>query len=549
MPVNEDYFDLHFPKGGVDISRQAMKQPWRDGPRRPDGEPTRIYTCASAVNVRAYSPSDLRIRGGSRGGLKKYVADPVIAGWLVQHLNTVVGVSSSGVSGSGTLQGSLSGRVVTVIAVCQGRVFYFLPADDPEDRVFAEATNNSSTTPPLNFSGVVESSANNQKLYLVDGARYRVYQPLVNTVSDWVATAGTLPVDSDGNRARLITTWRGRTVLSGLLKDSANWFMSAVSDPLDYDYSPSSQTPTQAVAGNNSRLGFIGDTVTALMAYNDDILLFGGNASIYAMRGDPMTGGTLDLITSSIGVAWGRAFCQDPRGVIYFMSNTGSIYAMAPGQQPERMSTPIDKLVQDIDTGLTNVRLEWNERSKGLHVFMTTLAAATQTDRHLFWEATTNAWQPDSFAQKKHNPLASCVLDGNTPGDRVVLIGSWDGYVRAFDHDAETDDGTPIESEVWLGPLLTKDFDEVRLQSLQPVFAEASGEVNYAIHVGRTAESALASEPVLTGKWNASRNLTDLIRKSGHAIYVRLYSTKKWALEAIRAAMSRNLSKIRRRGA
>jgi hypothetical protein len=544
----ETYLDLHYPRGGMDVSRAAMNQPWREGPPRPDGEPTRIYTAALNQNTRGLEPLTSRNRGGSRSGLKPFLESAAVSGWLVQHLATIAGVSSSGVSGSGTLQGSLSGRVVTGIAVCQGKVFWFRPADTPAERAFAEATNNASTTPPLNFTGVVESSANNQKLYMVDGTHYRVYQPIVNTVSDWTATAGAMPTDSSSNAARLITTWRGRTVLSGLLEDAQNWFMSAVSDPTDFDYSPDETTPTQAVAGNNSRLGFIGDIVTALMAYNDDTMFFGGNQSIWMMRGDPMAGGELDAVTHSIGVCWGRAFCSDPRGVIYFMSNTGSIYAMAPGGMPEKLSTPIDRLLQDIDTGAVNVRLEWNERYKGLHVFTTTLEEATQTDTHLFWEMPNNAWHRDVFKNKRHNPLASCVIDGNTPFDRVVLIGGWDGFVRSFDPDAEDDDGYDIESEVWLGPLLTKNFDEVMLKYLQPILATGSGDLNWAVHAGKTAEEALSSTAVLSGKWEAGRNFSDLVRRAGHAIFVRLYSTNRWAIEGVRASLGPNLSKVRRRG-
>lgn len=544
----EQLRDLHYPKGGIDVSRSAMSQPWREGPPNPDGEPTRIYTAPIAVNTRGYDPLTSRLRGGSRVGLARYVEDPVVADWLVQHLATVTGVDHSGVSGSGTLQGSLSGRVVTGIAVSQGRVFSFQPVDELSTRSFTEATNNSSTTPALNFTGIVDSSPNNQKLWMVDGQHYRVYQPIVNTVSDWTATAGSLPVDTDSNTCRLITTWRGRTVLSGLLEDAQNWFMSATSDPQDYDYSPATQTPTQAVAGNNSRLGFIGDIVTALIAYSDDVLIFGGNQSIYAMRGDPMTGGELDLVSNSLGVAWGRAYCQDTRGAIYFMSNTGSLYVMSERSPPEKLSTPIDKLLQDIDSGATNVRLEWNERYKGLHVFMTTLDEATQTDTHLFWEMPNNAWHRDVFKKKEHNPLASCVIDGNTPADRVVIVGSWDGFVRSFDPDAADDDGQKIESEVWIGPLLTKNFDEVMLKYIQPILAKGSGNLSYAIHVGRTAEEALLSSSVLQGSWKAGRNFSDLVRRSGHAIFIRLYSTNRWAIEGIRASLSANMSKIRRRG-
>lgn len=545
MPANEIYRDLHFPKAGLDLSRSAMAQPWRQGPPGPDGAPTRVYTSAKELNVRGYDPFTRRLRGGSRCGLSMYVNGAAVDGWLIQHLNTVVGVDPED-----AVQGSQLGRVVTGIAVCQGRLFSFQPADDLADRTLTEATNSADTDPPMNFSGIVSSSADNQKLYLVDGTHYRFYTPATNVVDDWTASAGSLPEGSDSDTARLITTWRGRIVLSGLITDSQNWFMSAVTDPRDFDYSPTSQTPTQAVAGNNSRLGFIGDVITALMAYNDDVLLFGGNTSIYAMRGDPMTGGEIDLVTNSIGVAFGDAFTQDPKGNIYFMANTGAIYMMAPGQQPERLSQPIDSLLQQINTGEVAVRLVWDERARGLHVFVTTLAAATLTDRHYFWEYPNNAWHQDYFANKKHNPLASCVIDGNTPEDRVILLGGWDGFIRSIDPSATTDDGKKIESEVWIGPILTKDFDEVDLKSIQGVLAESSGNVDWAIYSGATAEEALAAaEPEISGTWEAGRNLTELVRVSGHAIFIKLSSTDRWAMEAVRGALSPNMSKVRRRGA
>lgn len=544
MPANEQYQDLHFPKGGIDVSRAAMSQPWREGPRKWDGEPTRIYTSADGVNVRGFDPLTTRYRGGSRVGLARYCPTPVISGWIVQHLNTVVGVEE-GVA----TQSSLLGRVVTLVAVSQGRVFWALPADDPNDRVLTEATNNSATTPPLNFTGVMQSSPNNQKLYMVDGVHYRYFVPLTNTVETWTASSGTLPVDGSGNTARLIATWRGRTVLSGLPEDSQNWFMSAVSTPVNWNYSPATTSAIQAVAGNNSRLGFIGDTITALMAYNDDVLLFGGNTSIYAMRGDPMAGGELSLVTSAIGVAFGQAFTQDPLGNIYFMSNTGAVYGMAPGGKPEKISKPIDSLLQDINTGKVAVRLEWNERMRGFHVFASTLTAATASDRHFFWESG-NSWWRDSFADKRFNPLASCTIDGNTPSDRVVLIGSWDGYIRSFDPNASTDDGKPISWQVWIGPILSKNFDEIVLKSIQCVLAEDSGTVNYEVHAGRTPEQALETPAITrgTGSFTSGRSAAQLTKVAGHAIYVKLFGTDKFAMESIRAAVSGNMSKVRRRG-
>lgn len=542
--MEDTYLDLHYPKGGVDVSRPFSNQPWRQGPRRADGEPTRIYTSADSENCRSYDPLTQRFRGGSRVGLSRYITNPLVAGWMVQHLNTVVGVREDVAE-----QSSLLGRVVTGVAVSQGKVFWFEPGVD----ALTEATNNSATTPPLNFTGVMMSAPNNQKLYIVDGVHYRYFVPITNTVETWTETTsgGTMPSDGQGNTARLIATYRGSTVLSGLLEDSQNWFISRTSNPHDFDYgaSPASD-PTRAVAGNNSRLGFIGDIVTALIAYSDDIMLFGGNTSIYAMRGHPNSGGEIDLVTSSIGVAWGEAFTQDPRGNVYFMSNTGAIYGMAPGGKPEKISTAIDQLVTNINTGEKTIRLVWNEQQKGMHVFCTTIAGATQSDRHFFWDAQSNAWNPDRFAEKRHNPIAACTIDGSTPEDRVVLVGGWDGYIRKFSPSATTDDGKPINWYVWMGPLLTKDFDEIVVKSIQAIMGADSGTVNYEVHHGRTAEEALASAAIRRGNGSLTAGRSKSMLASpiaGHAIYIKLYGTDRFAMEAIRVTLSGNLSKLRKR--
>lgn len=66
-----------FPLGGLDVSQEYEMQP--------------AGTSRDALNVRACDPSTMRLRGGSRPGLSKYVPQTVsgLPG-LVQHLNVLV---------------------------------------------------------------------------------------------------------------------------------------------------------------------------------------------------------------------------------------------------------------------------------------------------------------------------------------------------------------------------------------------------------------------------------------------------------------------------
>lgn len=436
-------------------------------------------------------------------------------------------------------QPSQSGRVVTLVAVSGGTV----KAAAAGATAWTTAT---SGTTALATTGVIRSAANNQKLWFADGTNWKYYDASDNTVKAWTASAGALPVDGSGNKPRLICTWRGRTVLSGLLEDGQNWFMSAVNDPTDFDYFPSPIVPTQAVAGNNSPLGLIGDVVTALIPYSDDTLIFGGDHTVWMCNGDPMAGGQIDLITDQIGMAWGNPWTKAPDGTLYFVSNRTGIYSMIPGQQPLRVSQQIDQELFDLDTGTNIFRLLWDDFWQGFHVFITPVAAAAPTT-HLFYEATKGAWWTDTFASDDHNPLCCCTFDGNLTSDRRTLIGSWDGFVRNFSPDATTDDGTTMTSSVILGPMLTKDFDDVLLKDLQAILATGSGTVTYEVYVGATAEAALVSTAVSTGTWSGGRSLDSPIRRRGHAIYVKLTSTARWAMESIRARVA-GRGKVSRRG-
>lgn len=542
--------DASFPKGGIDQSNPFWKQPPRPGggglfaADRDEGDYVKTTRFGRNVRAAVGFPGS-RNRGGSRGGLVRYI-DAKVSGstWAVQQLDTLVAIDVS-VPGGGVPQTSLSGRVVFLVAVSRGEVY----TASPGGTAWSHATNNTGETPPLNADGVMFSAQNIQRLYFCDGINYAYYSPVTDSVEAWTAsTAGTLPLDSDNNAATLICTWRGRTVLSGLLKDPQNVFLSAVGDPHDWDYAPASPSQTQAVALNLSDLGFIGEAVTCLIPCTDDVLIVGCVNSIRAIRGDPMAGGQVDLISDSVGMVWGQPYAKDAEGNIYFFSNRAGVFKLNPNSlaPPVKVSGPVDQYMVDLDTGANHVRMAWDDRYDTLQVFVTAISEPTET-YHFAYETATRAWWLDRLADTDFDPLAACVLDGNEPGDRVVVLGSWDGYVRTFDPSATADDLLPIESEVWIGPFLTKDMDEVVLSELQAVLAEDSGSVNYAVHVGRSAQEAFESEAFCTGSWDAGRGFAEAVRAAGHAIYLRVTSDEPWQLEQIRATLVSSGKATRRR--
>lgn len=530
------YVDLHFPLAGIDLTAPFAAQP-----NRPAAGERWARTTAAAVNVRGYATTD-RARGGSRAGLVRFIPTAPVADWIIQELACLVGHGYSP-PGGGTVQASNSGRVVTLVAVSQGNIFVL----NAGETTWVSPTNSTGDTPPLNFTGVMQSAANNQKLYFADGTNWVYYIPATNTIERWEPTVGALPVDEDGNTPRLICTWRGRTVLSGLLMDPQNWFMSRISDPHDFEYAPTEYGPDAAVAGGLAPQGLIGDVITGLIPYTDDVLIFLCDHSIFMMRGDPAAGGSIDLISNSIGGAWGQAWCMDPYGTIYFFSNRCGIYTLVPGQKPIRISQAIEQLLADIDTGANVIRLQWDDNFQGCHVWITP-ASEPDTATHFFYEQRSGAWWQDQYANDNHNPVACCVFDGNEASDRVGLMGSWDGFIRAVSPSATKDDGYNIASSVVIGPIVSKDLDDILLKDIQAHLGEDSGIVTYEVFTGRTAEEALASTAKESGRWTSGRNPANLVRRAGHAVYLRLTSTSAWQMETIRAQIA-GKGKVRRRSA
>lgn len=531
----EQLVDLRYPTGGVDRTYSFSNQ----FVRQLDSGPA--TTCRDALNTRGYDTATTRFRGASRTGITQLIRAP-LAGvpWVVQDMNIVIG--SGFTPPGGQMQNSQSGRIVLLVAVAQGQIYSAAPGDT----AYTPAINATGVNPPLNFSGLMYSAPNIQKLWIVDGVNAVVYTASTNTANLWTASAGQFPKDNEGNLPRLICTWRGRTVLSGLLNDPQNIFMTAVSDPTNFDYSPQSVTPTQAVALNLSPLGLVGDVVTCLIPYSDDVLIVGCDSSIYIIAGDPMAGGQVDRVTNSIGMAFGKPWCVDPMGTIYFFSQKTGIFSMVPGQEPQRMSQGIEQLLLDVNTGTNSIHLQWEDRVQAVRLFITPLAAPGKTT-HFTWEQRMQAWTPDRFASPAFDPLCSCVLDGNGPEDRVVLIGSYDGFIRALDPFATKDDWLDIDSFVLLGPINTPLQDVMSLKDLQAILGETSSDVKYEVFIGETAESALDNPAVESGIWTAGHNPLSYVARDARAIYVKLSSSNPWSMETIKARIDSD-GRVRQRG-
>jgi len=394
-------------------------------------------------------------------------------------------------------------------------------------------------------------------IYFADGKSTKYYRSLNKQMTTWTPTAGSLPsyTVNTGNggevqRPRLICTWNARIVLSGLAGDPQNWFMSAMTNPKDWDYSPSTTCETMAVAGNASDASEVQDVINTLIPWNNDYLVFGMDHSIGQMSGNPAGGGRFDMLSDVTGVAWGRAFSLHPDKSLWFIGSRGGLYRFELGQQkPARISeTTIDERLADLDLAKTIIRMQWDDRMQGFLIALTP-TDKTSTTTHYFFDTRNQAWFPWKFANTDHNPKVIYQFDGDESADRVMLLGSWDGYVRSLDYDGTADDGTAIDSYVMIGPLQSPELVPVMLTSISGVLGATSSAVTWSLHPGDSAQEALTAPAVSSGTFGSGKNRWSRYRVASHSLFIKLRNnsnSQAWQMEGLQITLRATSAKFAR---
>jgi len=505
-------------------------------------------TTPRAINVYGYDPRTGRRRLSSRCGTSKYCSAAVNATRAIQDINHVVGVTEGTVTrelngpDAGTLRIQENGifrilentsantgeRIVTLLSVSGGSIYRITTT------TATLATNGGGAL--LANAYTIFSQPCLLDMYYCDGQNYRVYDVSSAAVTTWSATAGTMPTG-----ATLIALWNGRIVLSGCKDDPQNWFMSAVDDPRDWDYSPTSLGDTMAVAGNNSPAGLVGDIVTGLAPFSDDTMIIFGVNTIWRMDGDPAAGGRISRVSSITGGAWGRAFCTSPEGVLYFVGSRGGIFRMDPGGGvPQRLTAfALDERFADLDMDNNLFRLIWDDRAIAVRIFITPKDGSATS--HYRFDIRTNSWWEIQYANDDHNPLAVHLFDGYTTAERVILLGGQDSYIRNEDVNATTDDGQPISYEVLMGPI-----QDQTILEWQATFSNETGNVTWSLHTANELQTALDVGASASGLFVAGRNKSQWPRRHLQAGYLKLSGSEPMSLERIVATIEPDSEQRRR---
>jgi len=372
------------------------------------------------------------------------------------------------------------------------------------------------------------------KAYYTDSYVIKQLDLTTKTVSTYAATVGTAPTD-----CTLACMWHGRLVLAAPKGNMQNWFMSRLGTYTDWAYLATDVA--RAIDGNSGPTwGKIGDIITALIPFNDDVLIFGLDHGIRQMTGDPAAGGSIETISNDVGIAGPNAWCLSPDGILYFVGQ-GGFYRLVPGGRPEAIGgNKQDSFFSAINRGTHYVRLMWDTERGGCWIFVTSVTSATSTN--LWWDATTDGFFPQRFPDD-HGPLAGLVYDGDDPLDRLVLLGGRDGYVRRLTLTSINDDGDAVSSYVWLGPIRpVDDLNRAKLVSMDTFLGEQPPAIawkcQYSLQVAADAYLAINNPAATaTGTFIAGgRQVRLRQRLNGGSVALKLFNTTKdywWSMERI----------------
>lgn len=345
-------------------------------------------------------------------------------------------------------------------------------------------------------------------------------------------------------RATIIAYYRERLVLAGLTNDPSNWFMSAAGDPLNWDYGPEVSTVTQAVAGSLNEAGRVGDIVTTLVPFSDDLLLIGGEHSMWVLRGDPAAGGQIDNLSRQIGVVGNEAWAFDPSNSLYVFGNDG-LYRISPDatQMTPLSAGKLDKTFAEIDFNTNRVLLEYDRDRHFLYIFLVNDTQGGENPEGYIFDTRTESFWPMKLPDE-NGPTATLYFESPTSEVRGPLLGGRDGFLRSFrDRRADDNDGTSdvaheegvdaeIESYVALPP--AQPFGpgrQWRAFDTEVTLGGNSGRVSVRMFASSTPEQAVrAATPkaVAEARLNRSRFLRQ--RVAGQSIVFELYQKTAGAM-------------------
>lgn len=255
----------------------------------------------------------------------------------------------------------------------------------------------------------------------------------------------------------LCDIWRGRLVLAMDANNPQNFYMSRVGVPQDWNYA--ALDDAAAVAGNLSEAGQIGEPITAIIPFSDDVMFISTVNEIWMINGDLAQGGTITIMQRGGGIITSSAWTIDNDGNVYYITSAG-LYRVLPiwaiYRPPELISgTEWSYWFETLDPTSQNVSMEWDTTNKYLRIFVSSPLIATTTTtkgQELIWDSRNNGFWLQQYGYTETElymgPAATATYFSGIgpPASQITLLGDWYGNVLFEDIGSSTIADMPFQA-------------------------------------------------------------------------------------------------------
>ena len=353
-----------------------------------------------------------------------------------------------------------------------------------------------------------------------------------HTLSVWTATAGSVPLGSEQ-----LCRYRDSMVFSNFPEAPHMSVMSRAGDPDDWDFGADEDDVGRAIVITNTQRGDIGEPIMATVPGGDDYLFYGCQKSLWVMIGDIRIGGGIFNRSREIGIVSRSAWCYGPEGEVLFLGANGLYWIEPTSTYPKNLSTSkVPAELVGLDQAVKTILMSFDSYASGVHIFAPdTTSSSASTHLWFDWFSGT-FWLVTMPVGMEPTALVSYPeILSRSP----VILGCRDGYLRSFADGNTDDDGEDLSSYVWIGPIRVGPVGyEGAIDEIIGVLDNSSGDVDWEIYVGESMEDALAATARTTGTWEAGPNHVVRTRERGHALFIKLASTSRWAIESIGMKLS-----------
>lgn len=421
-------------------------------------------------------------------------------------LGTTMELDNFTVTGEGANDATVTRTALKLIGVSGTKVY----TGEPGSMAAATAV----ASFPIDSTSVFVSAATLYGFtYFADGnGKPKKLNLATNTMVTFSEASGTAP-----SGATIAVGWRGRLLLSGIESDPQNIHASKLGDPLTWNTTTAPSVETDPWSLNFSLLGLVGQPIHAIMPISDDVCLVGCEQSLWIIRGDIASNGSVDNISETVGVLGQNAWCRGPDGSVFFVGPNGFYKCSPDGSSLQEVSRDTyPQFFTGYDRSHTYVSLVYDPGRYGIWIFMAATDSADQPIEFMFYDLVATGFWPQKFDNYGGaGPISAVMWDAFDSTERYPVIGGYVGQLSAISYTNRYDfDGSvnqAIRSELWFGPFTISSVDDSIFTRLDITGGEVrTGDnsdvwnVNWNVRGGITAYDVMEGTSVVSSAGNIS---------------------------------------------